>query len=90
MVRKALLAAVLVAAGTTMSVTAATAAPAGSNGCGFDQHSDGHAWYWNCSDLGARIRVLYDSGIATYCIAPHTIKYLGWWEVNDAYTYASC
>jgi hypothetical protein len=92
--RKAKLAAVLIAAGSTLATVGAAsadAAPAGTNACGFTQnYSTGRATYENCSDVGERIRIFVEFGIRTACVAPHEIKWLGGWEVHDASAYETC
>ncbi|GLY77504.1 hypothetical protein [Actinoallomurus iriomotensis] len=92
--KKAMLAAVLVAAGSALATVTAVPAEAGTASpypCGFFIE-DGRSYYYNCSQFDAGLRVVHKNGQLTYaCIPSYIMSYLGEaYDVSGAYTYKTC
>jgi uncharacterized protein DUF6355 len=98
--KKALLAAVLVASGSalgTLSAIPASAAPAEGIvaapmiPCGFFKDGD-VAFYQNCSGFNAGIRIVHrDGSITTDCVLSYAGHRIGYsWDITTAYTYRTC
>jgi hypothetical protein len=98
--KKALLAAVLIASGSALTAVPASAAPvqvrdqaiaAEPIPCGLSKDGD-VAFYYNCSQFNAGIRIVHrDGSITTDCILSYGGHRIGYsWDVTSAYTYRTC
>jgi hypothetical protein len=92
--KKTLLAAVLVAAGSALATVSAVPANAGTADpfpCGFYIDA-GRAYYTNCSEFNAGIRIVHSNGqLTTACVLGRIMVYLGQsYDITNAYTYKTC
>jgi hypothetical protein len=89
--KKSLLAAVIVAAGSALVTVSAEPANAAPLPCGFGKQ-DGYAYYTNCSNFNAGIRIVHSNGsLTTGCVLSYISVYIGLAsDITNAYTYRTC
>jgi hypothetical protein len=89
--KKVLLATVLLTSGTVLAAVSAGPASAEPIKCGYSEFGD-VAFYQNCSQFGAGIRVVHRNGsVTTDCVGPYSGHKIGTsYDVETAYTYKTC